>query len=123
MSSLALAEVSAFARHRRRRGRFVLWGFGLGLAGAFLLAVGYGAMAIAPGEALAILAGQLGLELPWQFSRQQEAVLLAIRLPRALAGVLVGAALAVRSEERRVGETCVRACRSRWLPDTSKKKQ
>src|SRR3546814_5584942 len=62
MSSLALAEVSAFARHRRRRGRFVLWGFGLGLAGAFLLAVGYGAMAIAPGEALAILAGQLGLE-------------------------------------------------------------
>src|SRR3546814_11533660 len=95
MSSLALAEVSAFARHRRRRGRFVLWGFGLGLAGAFLLAVGYGAMAIAPGEALAILAGQLGLELPWQFSRQQEAVLLAIRLPRAPAGVLVGAALAV----------------------------
>src|SRR3546814_16398885 len=99
MSSLALAEVSAFARHRRRRGRFVLWGFGLGLAGAFLLAVGYGAMAIAPGEALAILAGQLGLELPWQFSRQQEAVLLAIRLPGALAGVLVGAALAESGRE------------------------
>src|SRR3546814_19820643 len=28
----------------------------------------------------------------------------------------------VRSEERRVGKVCVRTCRSRWLPATSKKK-
>src|SRR3546814_17443544 len=27
-----------------------------------------------------------------------------------------------RSEERRVGKECVRTCRSRWLPNLSKKK-
>jgi iron complex transport system permease protein len=95
MSSIAMAEVTRFARQRQQRRTLALWGFGLGLAVAFLLAVGYGALAIPPGPALAILAAQIGVELPWEFSRQQEAVLLAIRLPRALAGILVGAALAV----------------------------
>jgi len=94
MSSVAL-DVSCFAQARQRRGLLALWIFGGILAAAFLLAVGYGAVAIGPGEALAILAAQLGIELPWAFSRHQEAVLLAIRLPRALVGVLVGAALAV----------------------------
>src|SRR3546814_15682868 len=28
-----------------------------------------------------------------------------------------------RSAERRVGKECVSTCRSRWLPDTSKKKE
>jgi len=93
MSSVAL-DVSSFAQARQRRRLLALWVFGGILAAAFLLAVGYGAVAIGPGEALAILAAQLGIELPWEFSRQQEAVLLAIRLPRALVGVLVGAALA-----------------------------
>ncbi|GAB4366408.1 MAG: iron ABC transporter permease [Kiloniellaceae bacterium] len=93
MSSVAL-DVSAFAQARQRRGLVALWLFGGALAAAFLLAVGSGAVAIGPGEALAILAAQLGIELPWGFTRQQEAVLLAIRLPRALAGILVGAALA-----------------------------
>ena len=94
MSSLSVTEVSNFAQRRRRRGLAVLWVFGVALAFSFLLAVGYGAVAIGPGEALAILAAQLGVELPWSFSRQQEAVLLAIRLPRAFAAMLVGAALA-----------------------------
>ncbi|MEQ9607008.1 MAG: iron ABC transporter permease [Kiloniellaceae bacterium] len=93
MSSVAL-DVSSFAQARQRRRLLALWIFGGFLAAAFLLAVGYGAVAIGPGEALAILAAQIGIELPWEFSRQQEAVLLAIRLPRALVGVLVGAALA-----------------------------
>lgn len=93
MSSVAL-EVSAFAQARQRRGLLALWVFGGALAAAFLLAVGTGAVAVGPGEALAILAAQLGIELPWNFTRQQEAVLLAIRLPRALAGIFVGAALA-----------------------------
>lgn len=89
-----MAEVTRFARQRQQRGTLALWGFGLGLAAAFLLAVGYGALAIPPGPALAILAARIGIELPWEFTRQQEAVLLAVRLPRALAGVLVGGALA-----------------------------
>src|SRR3546814_20441523 len=29
----------------------------------------------------------------------------------------------LRAEERRVGKECVRACRSRWSPDTNKKKK
>jgi iron complex transport system permease protein len=94
MSGVLLAGVSDFAQRRQRRGFVALWVFGLGLVLAFLLAVGYGAVAIAPGQAAAILAAQIGLELPWEFTRQQEAVLLAIRLPRAVAGILVGAALA-----------------------------
>jgi len=94
MSSAALAEVSGFAQRRQRRRVAALWGFALALAAAFLLAVGYGALAIAPGAALAILAAPLGIELPWDFTRQEEAVLLAIRLPRAVAGILVGGALA-----------------------------
>jgi len=94
MSDLSVAAVSSFAQRQRRRGLAVLWLFGLALVLAFLLAVGTGAVAIGPGEALAILAAQLGIELPWTFTRQQEAVLLAIRLPRAVTAMLVGAALA-----------------------------
>jgi len=93
MSSVAL-DVSSFAQARQRRGLLALSLFGATLAAALLLAVGYGAVAIGPGEALAILGAQIGIDLPWEFSRQQEAVLLAIRLPRAVVGILVGGALA-----------------------------
>jgi iron complex transport system permease protein len=95
MSSIAMAEVTRFAQQRQRRGLLALWVFALGLGAAFLLAVGYGALAIPPGRVLAILAAQAGIELPWDFTRQEQAVLLAIRLPRAVAGILVGGALAV----------------------------
>jgi iron complex transport system permease protein len=91
---LGVAEVSLFAQRRQRRRSLALWAFALGLLAAFLLAVGYGALAIAPGPALAILAAPLGIDLPWDFTRQEQAVLLAIRLPRAVAGILVGGALA-----------------------------
>src|SRR3546814_13810066 len=35
----------------------------------------------------------------------------------------IGAGIAHRSEERRVGKECVSTCRSRWSPYHSKKKQ
>ncbi|MEM1125018.1 MAG: iron ABC transporter permease [Bacteroidota bacterium] len=60
-----------------------------------LLAVGLGAVAISPGQVVSILAAQLGLDLPWAFKAQQELVLLGIRLPRVLLGVIVGAGLAI----------------------------
>jgi iron complex transport system permease protein len=50
---------------------------------------------IAPTEVLTILAGRLGLELPWPATQQQETVLVAIRIPRVMATALVGAAWAV----------------------------
>ncbi len=57
--------------------------------------MGIGAVSIAPTEVLAILAGQLGLDLGPAYSERQETVLTAIRLPRVLATALVGAAWAV----------------------------
>jgi iron complex transport system permease protein len=61
---------------------------------AIVVAVGVGAVAIAPTEVVAILLGRFGLELPWSYSEQQETVLTAIRIPRVLATALVGAAWA-----------------------------
>ena len=54
--------------------------------------MGIGAVAISPAEVVAIVFGQVGLELPWTYSEQQETVLTAIRIPRVLATALVGAA-------------------------------
>ncbi|MBK1670135.1 heme ABC transporter permease [Rhodovibrio sodomensis] len=68
---------------------------GLAAVGGFLLAVGHGAVQIAPGEVAAILGEQLGLIANADVTRAQETVLLAIRLPRAVLGLLVGAGLAV----------------------------
>src|SRR3546814_13395692 len=42
---------------------------------------------------------------------------------RTDAGFVFGSGAAMRSEEHRVGKECVSTCRSRMLPDSSKKKQ
>jgi iron complex transport system permease protein len=60
----------------------------------FLIAVGTGAVAIAPTQVLAILASKVGLTLPWAFDDTQAAVLTAIRLPRVLLGLVIGGGLA-----------------------------
>ena len=93
--STAAAEIMTVAMRRQRRGVAVLWAFGGLQVLAFLLSVGWGAVTISPGQVLAIVADTFGLELPWDFSRREEAVLFAIRLPRACLGMLAGAALAV----------------------------
>ncbi|MBX3015569.1 MAG: iron ABC transporter permease [Caldilineaceae bacterium] len=80
---------------RAYRQRLALIGLLIGLVVAILFAVGIGAVAIAPGQVLAILAKQIGITLPWAFTEQQAAVLLAIRIPRVLLGSLIGAGLAV----------------------------
>ncbi len=76
-----------------RRG-VVLGGLGALLAGAVLLALGTGAVAIAPGEALAIVLARLGVA-EGGFTQQQALVLLYIRLPRVLMALLAGGALGV----------------------------
>ncbi|RMD63103.1 MAG: iron ABC transporter permease [Alphaproteobacteria bacterium] len=95
MSTATATEIMRVAAGRQRRAVAVLWGFGGLLALAFLLSVGWGAVPISPGQVLAIVADALGFELPWDFGHREEAVLLAIRLPRACLGMLAGAALAV----------------------------
>jgi iron complex transport system permease protein len=61
---------------------------------AIVVAMGVGAVAISPLQVVAILIGQLGLELPFDYSDRHETVLTAIRIPRVLATALVGAAWA-----------------------------
>jgi iron complex transport system permease protein len=76
------------------RGRWLLIGLMALLLVVVVLALGIGAVAIAPGQTLAILGAQFGIALPWEFTDQQQAVLLTIRMPRIALGVLVGAGLA-----------------------------
>lgn len=60
-----------------------------------LLNVGMGAVRISPAEAVSIVLARVGVETGVSFEARQEAVLLAIRMPRVVLAVLVGAALAV----------------------------
>ncbi len=60
-----------------------------------LFALGHGAVAINPGQAAAIVADKLGIALAWPFGPEQQAVLLSIRAPRLVLGLLVGAVLAI----------------------------
>lgn len=66
----------------------------LALLAASLLALGVGAVPVTPTQSAAILLAWVGLNLDVPYAPQQAAVLLAIRLPRVLLGVLVGAGLA-----------------------------
>ncbi|MGH2558737.1 MAG: FecCD family ABC transporter permease, partial [Thermomicrobiales bacterium] len=65
------------------------------LVAAVLLGVGVGAVGIAPWQTAAIVADHLGADLDIAYSRQQDAIVWAIRLPRVLLGMAVGSALAV----------------------------
>jgi iron complex transport system permease protein len=60
-----------------------------------LLAIDKGAVEISQAQSAAIIARQFGIKLPFAFSREQEATLLDIRLPRVLLGLLVGAGLGI----------------------------
>ena len=63
------------------------------LLGAVVLSLSLGAVSIDPQAGLAILADRLGLSSPWTFEPQQASVMISIRLPRVVLGLLVGAGL------------------------------
>ena len=73
----------------------MLLGLWLLLSLSCLLVLGNGVVNISPGQALAILADSLGWHTVWPFSHEQQTVLLAIRAPRLVLGLLVGGSLAV----------------------------
>jgi iron complex transport system permease protein len=75
----------------------LLIGLGLGaLAVALIAGVGFGSVAVAPGDTVAILAHRLlGLDLPRTWSDATETIVMELRLPRVLTSMLVGCALAV----------------------------
>lgn len=89
------AAASELVRRSRRRGTLVLVGVAGLLALCLLVSVGVGALPLAPGEVLAILAHAVGLDVGVPFTPVEADVLLAIRLPRTLGGALVGAGLGV----------------------------
>lgn len=82
------AGVGAPGDPRRRRG-LVLGGLGLLVALAAMAGLGLGQVAIPPGEILSMLLGRAPAD------PAHGAVLFAIRLPRVVLGLLVGAGLAV----------------------------
>lgn len=72
----------------------LLLGLWLTLSLTCLLVLGSGVVAISPFQALAIVADSLGLQNGWPYSAEQRTVLLAIRAPRLVLGLMVGASLA-----------------------------
>jgi iron complex transport system permease protein len=76
------------------KNRFWFIGLAVLLVALVLLSAGDGAVPISVVQITAILAKQIGFSLGFEFTVQQESVLLAIRLPRVLLGILVGAGLA-----------------------------
>lgn len=103
MASLTADEILPLAELRRQRRRAVLMLLTALLLAGFLISVGWGAVGISPAQILAIFLKNLGLEALvgsgpdsiWAFGRREETVLMAIRLPRAVLAIVVGAALAV----------------------------
>jgi iron complex transport system permease protein len=61
----------------------------------FLLALGWGAIALPPGQVALILLDALGLPVGAGADPQAQAVVLTLRLPRALLAMAVGAGLAI----------------------------
>lgn len=64
------------------------------LIAAVFLATGSGAMHIPPAQILAILLHKIHIDIPVHYDNSMEAVLMIIRLPRVILGVLTGAGLA-----------------------------
>lgn len=95
VGTTAAAGLTVLVSSRRRRATVILWVFASILVLAFMLATGRGALKIPPTGIVSILADSIGLDLPWEFTSREQSVLLAIRLPRAVLGMLVGGALAI----------------------------
>lgn len=95
MSAAVSSDITVVARRRRRRGALFLCALAVLLGVAVVVSVSHGAVSVSPGQVLAILAHEIGIALPWDFGQREETVLLSIRLPRMLLGLVTGAALAV----------------------------
>jgi len=80
----------------RRRPSLVAVAGLIGLVVALLAGVGFGSVAVAPGDTLAILAHRvLGLDLGSTWSPVAETIVWDLRLPRVLEAMVVGVGLAV----------------------------
>jgi ABC-type Fe3+-siderophore transport system permease subunit len=67
------------------------------LFGVMLISLASGAFELSPSTIAAILAGEIGWSTPWTYTEREALVLLQLRAPRVLAGVLTGAIQGHRS--------------------------
>lgn len=89
-----LPTPTSFPSPRKNGGRRgVLFFLAAALIATILLTLSLGAVSIAPNQSVAILVSKLGLAMPISFQDQQVMVLCSIRLPRVIAGCLIGAGL------------------------------
>lgn len=79
----------------QRKQKFILLALGLVLVMTSIVALGMGAYHIPPGDILTMLLQKLHLGSGSSVPNMQEDVLLEIRMPRLLLGLLVGAALGI----------------------------
>src|SRR6185503_4781052 len=81
---------------RTARQTLILAGLGIGAALSAVVTVGIGSVSIPPSTAIAIIREALsptGAEPEW--TRGQQAIILELRIPRAILGAIVGAGLGV----------------------------
>lgn len=95
MDAAVTSDIAVVARRRQRRGALFLCALAGLLLVAALVSISHGAVAVSPGQVVAILAHEIGITLPWEYGQREETVLLSIRLPRTILGLVTGAALAV----------------------------
>ncbi|MGD9712304.1 MAG: FecCD family ABC transporter permease [Thermomicrobiales bacterium] len=70
-------------------------GLAIALVVAVVLSVGIGAVRISPRQVVAIVLDHAGIQTQIAYTAQQDSVVWAIRLPRVLLAIMVGAGLAV----------------------------
>lgn len=87
--------VAGWSRRRLRQRALVLGALGVLAAVMMVLGAWLGALPIGPAQVFAILLSKAGIETGVEFTAAQEAVLLSIRLPRVVLGMLAGAVLGV----------------------------
>src|SRR3954454_9712212 len=63
------------------------------LLASVVIAAGIGAVSVGPVEIVGIILHHLGIDTRIEFTRQQDAVVWAIRVPRVILAVLVGSGL------------------------------
>ncbi len=94
-SKFSARRIAASNPNLFNRRNIILATLSIFVAGLILVGIGDGAVSISPRQIISIIAGKIGLDFGIPYETQQESVLWAIRLPRVLLGLLVGASLAV----------------------------
>ena len=98
-TALARRRASIPIEHRGAAQRIpasvLIPGLSILLVAAVIIAAGVGAVSVGPVTIIGIVLHHLGISTDIEFTRQQDAVVWAIRIPRVLLAVLVGAGLAL----------------------------